>query len=274
PGARRGAAVAAAQTVSREAPLGPLCNVELLAGRGRRRRCIELRDHRQAAVCVACRSDHRSAHRRDSRVRRRSVRRVPGAARDPRVAARARPTHPPPPRPWRAGRAGSAPPHQRLRRALRRVFAACAPRVRLVGGRSFFFGLTAIHFRSFDVYVSSDGHGPEPRVILASGFRHKSTKPRNGILLCCFRVFVFAWQIWTASTTSAQTPRDGTLLVTVVDQTRAVIPAATVTVIGLDDPTKATPIAPVKTKTSDQGVATITGVKPGRYLVQAEFPGF
>ena len=85
---------------------------------------------------------------------------------------------------------------------------------------------------------------------------------------------MFAWQIWTASTTSAQTPRDGTLLVTVVDQTRAVIPAATVTVIGLDDPTKATPIAPVKTKTSDQGVATITGVKPGRYLVQAEFPGF
>ncbi len=66
-------------------------------------------------------------------------------------------------------------------------------------------------------------------------------------------------------------PRDGRLLVTVVDQTRAVIPGATVTVSALDDAAKAAARDPVKT--SDQGVATMT-LPPGRYLVMAEFPGF
>ena len=72
------------------------------------------------------------------------------------------------------------------------------------------------------------------------------------------------------------------LLVTVVDQTRAVIPDATVTVTALDAVSvrgaaapgsdKAAAIAPVKT--SDQGIATVTGLAPGRYAIQAEFPGF
>jgi hypothetical protein len=66
-------------------------------------------------------------------------------------------------------------------------------------------------------------------------------------------------------------PRDGRLLVTVVDQTRAVIPAATVTITGLDEATRAVTRDPAKT--SDQGVATIA-LPPGRYLVTAEFPGF
>ena len=66
-------------------------------------------------------------------------------------------------------------------------------------------------------------------------------------------------------------PRDGKLLVTVVDQTRAVIPGATVTVSGLEDATKTAVRDP--TKTSDQGIATIM-LPPGRYLVTAEFPGF
>ena len=66
-------------------------------------------------------------------------------------------------------------------------------------------------------------------------------------------------------------PRDGRLLVTVVDQTRAVIPGATVTVSALDDAAKSAAREPVKT--SDQGVATMT-LPPGRYLVMAEFPGF
>ena len=70
----------------------------------------------------------------------------------------------------------------------------------------------------------------------------------------------------------AQTPRDGKLLVTVIDQTKAVIPNATVTVTGIDTTTKAATIAPVPT--SDQGVATIPGLPPGRYSIQAEFPGF
>ena len=76
-----------------------------------------------------------------------------------------------------------------------------------------------------------------------------------------------------AASVMAQAPaRDATLVITVVDQTRAVIPNATVTVTGLDDATKAATIAPVPT--SDQGVATIPHLRLGRYLVQAEFPGF
>ena len=67
-------------------------------------------------------------------------------------------------------------------------------------------------------------------------------------------------------------PRDGRLLITVVDQTRAVIPGADITVTSLEDATNALAVNPAKT--SDQGVATIAAVKPGRYLITAEFPGF
>jgi hypothetical protein len=70
----------------------------------------------------------------------------------------------------------------------------------------------------------------------------------------------------------AQAGREARLLVTVVDQTGAVIPAATVTVVGLDDTTKKVAIAPVKS--SDKGVATIEHLAPGRYSVKGEFPGF
>src|SRR5437016_7418458 len=73
----------------------------------------------------------------------------------------------------------------------------------------------------------------------------------------------------------AQQGRDARLIVTVVDQTRAVIPGADVKIIAIDDApkaTSATPAAPVKT--TDQGVATIAGLAPGRYAVQAEFAGF
>src|SRR3954449_8114314 len=70
----------------------------------------------------------------------------------------------------------------------------------------------------------------------------------------------------------AQAPaRDGRLIVTVVDQTRAVLPGATVTITGLDEATKAITREPVKS--TDQGIATIA-LPPGRYIVTAEFPGF
>src|SRR4030095_7058448 len=58
---------------------------------------------------------------------------------------------------------------------------------------------------------------------------------------------------------------------TVVDQTRAVLPGATVTISGLDDATKGVTRDPVQA--SDQGVAPIT-LPPGRYRTTAEFPGF
>jgi hypothetical protein len=75
-----------------------------------------------------------------------------------------------------------------------------------------------------------------------------------------------------AATVSAQAKRDGRLLVTVADQTGAVIPGATVLVTGQDAVTRAVAIDEVKT--SDQGIAAVSGLPAGRYVVQAAFPGF
>src|SRR5919106_2355899 len=69
----------------------------------------------------------------------------------------------------------------------------------------------------------------------------------------------------------AQAP-NGTLNVTVVDATGAVISGATVTVVGVDEANKS--VTPEPIKTSDKGIATIPRLIPGRYAVQAEFPGF
>lgn len=70
----------------------------------------------------------------------------------------------------------------------------------------------------------------------------------------------------------AQAAPAGTLRVTVVDQTNAIVVGATVTVTGADETTRAATIAPVKT--TDAGVAIIPALPPGRYTIQAEFPGF
>src|SRR3982751_4957236 len=61
----------------------------------------------------------------------------------------------------------------------------------------------------------------------------------------------------------AQPTKDFRVLVPVVDQTGAVIPNAKVTIA---------PAAPVDT--NDKGIATITGLAPGKVSIQAEFPGF
>jgi carboxypeptidase family protein len=67
-------------------------------------------------------------------------------------------------------------------------------------------------------------------------------------------------------------PANATLRVTVVDQTGAVIVGATVTVTSAEPASTRPGIPPVKT--TDSGVATIAALLPGRYNVQAEFPGF
>jgi len=73
--------------------------------------------------------------------------------------------------------------------------------------------------------------------------------------------------------TADQTPAPrGRVIVTVVDQSGAVVPDATVTLVGLDEATKALTISPIKT--SDKGIATIENVAPGRYSIEASFPGF
>ena len=70
----------------------------------------------------------------------------------------------------------------------------------------------------------------------------------------------------------AQAAREARLIVTVVDQTGAVIPNAAVSVIGLEEATRKATIAPVKS--SDKGIATFEHLVPGRYSAQGEFPGF
>jgi hypothetical protein len=64
----------------------------------------------------------------------------------------------------------------------------------------------------------------------------------------------------------------GTLRVTVVDQTNAVVVDATVTVTGTDDATKTGAVTPART--TDAGVAIVPGLTPGRYRIEVEFPGF
>jgi hypothetical protein len=71
----------------------------------------------------------------------------------------------------------------------------------------------------------------------------------------------------------AQAPAaNGTLHITVVDSTGAVLPGALVTIAGIEGPTKA--ITPEPIRTTNQGVAIIPKLVPGRYSVQAEFQGF
>jgi hypothetical protein len=71
---------------------------------------------------------------------------------------------------------------------------------------------------------------------------------------------------------AAAAPVDGRLILTVVDQTRAVLPGATVMVVGQEEATRGAVITP--SQTSAQGIATIAGIRPGRYNIEVEFSGF
>ncbi len=73
-----------------------------------------------------------------------------------------------------------------------------------------------------------------------------------------------------ASLAAAQPARDARVTVTVVDVTGAILPGATVTITPRD--AQGSPAASVTA--SDTGVAALTGLKPGRYGLKAEFPGF
>ena len=76
----------------------------------------------------------------------------------------------------------------------------------------------------------------------------------------------------TPATLSAQATRDATLQVTVVDETRGVLPGATVTLAGIEASNKAAVIAPGVT--SPQGQVKFENIPPGRYTLTAEFSGF
>ncbi len=73
-----------------------------------------------------------------------------------------------------------------------------------------------------------------------------------------------------AQQASAPNGRDARVAVTVVDQTGAIVQNATVTVTSLD--VAKNTLAPVKT--NDKGIASLAGLAPGRYKIEAEFPGF
>jgi hypothetical protein len=85
-------------------------------------------------------------------------------------------------------------------------------------------------------------------------------------------ILAVVWLFSSSQPALAQAVRDARLIVTVVDQTGAVIPNAGVSVIGLEDATRRATSAPVKS--SDKGLATFEHLVPGRYSVQGEFPGF
>jgi hypothetical protein len=68
----------------------------------------------------------------------------------------------------------------------------------------------------------------------------------------------------------AQTPVFGILRATVVDPSGAVIVGAKVSATSEESPNS----PPISALTVDSGLATVGTLKPGRYTVQAEFPGF
>ncbi len=69
---------------------------------------------------------------------------------------------------------------------------------------------------------------------------------------------------------AAQTTRDARAIITIVDMTGAILPGATVSVT----PHEPAGAAAVTMTASDGGVATVPGLKPGRYRIKVEFPGF
>ena len=77
---------------------------------------------------------------------------------------------------------------------------------------------------------------------------------------------------WRPPPLSAQAPRDASLQVTVVDETRGVLPGATVTLAGIEASNKAAVIAPQVT--GPQGQVKFENLAPGRYAITAEFSGF
>lgn len=77
---------------------------------------------------------------------------------------------------------------------------------------------------------------------------------------------------WPNEARAQQPPRTGRLAITVADQTNAVIPNATVTLIGREPATAAAKLLPAQT--SAQGLVVFEGLLPGRYQLLAEFDGF
>jgi len=88
-------------------------------------------------------------------------------------------------------------------------------------------------------------------------------------IISCFLLALLA----SPAAGAAQAPNArGKLIITVSDPSGAIVPDATVTIVGLDDATKGATVPPAKTGAN--GAATFEGLVPGRYSVTAEFAGF
>ena len=78
--------------------------------------------------------------------------------------------------------------------------------------------------------------------------------------------------VHAAAPAARQPARAANLVVTAADPSGAVIPNAAVSIVGLEDATKA--VAVPTARTTATGSATFQGLAPGRYEIHAEFPGF
>src|SRR6185436_15691385 len=99
-------------------------------------------------------------------------------------------------------------------------------------------------------------------------FRPRTVSSRRALRAAA----LVALTILSAAVPARSQTRTATLAVTVVDQTGAVIGGATVTATGTDDVTKAG--GPAAVTTSNEGIATLPNLVPGRYTIEAQFPGF
>src|SRR5262245_66346302 len=85
-------------------------------------------------------------------------------------------------------------------------------------------------------------------------------------------LFVLSLVATCASSVLAQTTATAALRVTVLDQTNAIIVGATVTLTGAEPATRAQSVP--EAKSAETGIAKFTGLTPGRYTIQADYPGF
>jgi hypothetical protein len=76
--------------------------------------------------------------------------------------------------------------------------------------------------------------------------------------------------VFHAAEAVAQPARDARAIVTVVDVTGAILPGATITISPMEPAGAAGTLATA----NEQGIATVNGLKPGRYVIKAEFGGF
>ncbi len=85
------------------------------------------------------------------------------------------------------------------------------------------------------------------------------------------RALLLSTLVLTAAPIEGQNDR-ATVLITVLDETRGVLPTATVTLAGIEATNKAVEIKPAQT--NPQGQVTFDNLPPGRYSITAEFSGF